>query len=92
MKIVILFQQIILEKFATGKWFMLEMEEYTFMFKMVNKTKNLGSERVAGLTPPLIACPAGWVYKQSHGKSRAAPKIMTAFAFACVVGKNPKTP
>ena len=32
---------------------MLKMEEYTFTFKMVNKTKNSGSERVAGLTPPV---------------------------------------
>ena len=32
---------------------MLIMEEYTFMFKMVNKTRNSGSERVAGLTLPL---------------------------------------
>ena len=33
---------------------MLVMEEYAFTFKMVNKTKNSSSERVAGrLTPPL---------------------------------------
>ena len=32
---------------------MLVMEIYTFMFKMVNKTKNLGSERVAEFTPLL---------------------------------------
>ena len=32
---------------------MLVMEEYTFTFKMVNKTKNSGPERVARLTPPL---------------------------------------
>ena len=34
---------------------MLVMEIYTFTFKMVNKMKNPGSERVAGLIPPLIS-------------------------------------
>ena len=29
------------------------MEIYTLMFKLANKTKNPGSERVAWLTPPL---------------------------------------
>ena len=32
---------------------MLVMDIYTFTCKMVNKTKNPGSETVAGLTPPL---------------------------------------
>ena len=31
---------------------MLVIEIYTFMFRMVNKRKNPGSERVADLTPP----------------------------------------
>ena len=35
-----------------GKWSMLVMVEYTFTFKMMNKTKNSGSKRVAGLTLP----------------------------------------
>ena len=30
------------------------MVEYTFTFQIVNKTKNSGSERVAGLTLPLL--------------------------------------
>ena len=52
MKIIILIQQIILEKFVLGKCFMLIMEIYTFTFKMAaNKTKTSGSERIAGLTP-----------------------------------------
>ena len=36
------------------KWFMLVMVDYTMTLKMVNKTKNSGSERVAGLIMPLI--------------------------------------
>ena len=71
MKIVILIQQIILEKFAYGKWFMWEMEVYTFTFKMVNKMKNSGSERVAGLTPPLrmqlIVFIIHWQWLQCYG-------------------------
>ena len=44
----------------------------------------------------LIARTAGWAWKQSHAKSRPArddrKRISFAFAIACVVGKNPKTP
>ena len=44
----------------------------------------------------LIECTAGWAWKQSLAKSRVAredrERICLAFAFACVVGKNPKTP
>ena len=44
----------------------------------------------------LIACTAGWACKQSHTKCRAVhedhERICFAFAFACVVVKNPKTP
>ena len=32
---------------------MLVMVEYTFTFKMVNKSTNSGTERVVGLTLPL---------------------------------------
>ena len=52
-KIVILFYQIIQEKFAYGELFMLVMIGYIFMFKMVKKMQNSGFEIVAGLTHPL---------------------------------------
>ena len=55
MKIVILIYQIIQEKFAYGKLFMLVMIGYIFMIKMVKKMQNSGLEIVAGLTRPLIA-------------------------------------
>ena len=54
MKKVILIYQIIQEKFAYGESFMLVMIGYIFMFKMVKKMQNLGFERVAGLTRPLM--------------------------------------
>ena len=41
MKVIILIYQIIQEKFAYGKIFMLVMLEYIFMFKMVKKCKIL---------------------------------------------------
>ena len=48
MKIVILIYQIIPEKFAYGKLFMLVMKGYIFMYKMVKKIKNSGLEIIAG--------------------------------------------
>ena len=53
MKIVILIYQIIQEKFAYGKLFMLVMIGYIFIIKMVKKMQNSGLEIVGGLTPPL---------------------------------------
>ena len=53
MKIVILIYQIIQEKFAYGKLFMLVMIGYIFIIKMVKKIQNSGLELVAGLTRPL---------------------------------------
>ena len=44
---------------------MLVMIEYTFTFKMVNKTKNSGSERVAGLTLPLMWTAIQWITLRS---------------------------
>ena len=49
MKIVILFHQILQEKFAFSEFFMLVMIGYIFMFRMVKKMQNSGLERVAGL-------------------------------------------
>ena len=53
MKIVILYYQIIQEKFACGELFMLVMIGYIFMFKMVKKMQNSRLEMIAGLTRPL---------------------------------------
>ena len=53
MKIVILIDQIIQEKFAFGELFVLVMIGYIFMFKMVKKMQNSGLEMVAGLTRSL---------------------------------------
>ena len=53
MKKVILIYQIIHEKFAYGKLFMLVMIGYIFMFKMGKKMQNSGLEIVTGLTRPL---------------------------------------
>ena len=53
MKIVVLIYQIIQEKFAYGKLFMLVMIGYIFIIKMVKKMQNSGLEMVGGLTPPL---------------------------------------
>ena len=52
MKIVILIYQIIHWK-SLPRVNDLCMEIYTFTFKMANKTKNSGLERIAGLTPLL---------------------------------------
>ena len=46
------------------------MEIYTFTFKMVNKTKISGSERVAGLTPPLNGPNQSQIHKETHIISR----------------------
>ena len=51
MKIVILVYQIIQEKFAYGKLFMLVMIGYIFIIKMVKKMQNSGLEIVGGYTP-----------------------------------------
>ena len=54
MKTVILFYQILQEKFAYGELFMLVMIGYIFKFKMVKKKmQNSGLEILAGLTRPL---------------------------------------
>ena len=52
-KTVILIQQTSQEKFAEGKWVLLVMIGFAWRIKMVNKRKNSGLERVAGLTRPM---------------------------------------
>ena len=68
------------------------MKEYTFGFKMVNKTKNSGSERVAGLTPPLkfahhcVMLQNGEI-KNHYKKSHQRKTIRNEFALFCKIEK-----
>ena len=84
MKIVILIYQIMQEKFAYGKLFMLVMKGYIFMLKMVKKKmQNSGLEIIAGLARSLslksflygsavIPCGAVAKFLTGHGEARGS--------------------
>ena len=71
---------------------MLVMIEYTFMFKMVNQTKNSGSARVAGLTLPLN--PTEWMkgeMTENHHRGKVVEKEKSKWKYQNQTKKETKS-